>query len=384
MTTSTSSRRQFWLSVHGWLGVFAALFLLLVALTGSALVFIEEMVEVQVGEAAQASAHGEWQPPDVMIDRASTYAGAAFQPMQVYYPNTLLKISSAFVYGQGGRFAEGPEDEVLIFMDAVNGRPLAGWRLEELWADIILHLHFQLLAGDAGGVFIAFCGIALFVSVFTGIYLWWPRRRVLKKLAIPKLRGKLRKVLFDLHGFAGIYFAVLIAILAFSGTQLSQPSWLNAVLPADYEAIPPTAQQDFETCDSGQPSPDQLAAVTQRFPTRTVSIYNPAFGDYPAHIRLKGAGDIDAFFGDVYAWIDCNGNTLVTDLSQADMATVVALAQYSVHSGRIAGPIGRLLVFLSGLVLSLLALSGIYLFLKRRLRKQPNGQSKRAGLESGS
>lgn len=369
MKTKTATQRKIWLTLHGWLGAIAAAFLLVVSLTGSSLVFIEEMVELQVGDPASASADGEWQRPDVLINQATNYAGPGFAPIHVYYPDSLIRIESAFVYGTGGRYARSPDDQILVFLDVVEGRALAAWRLDNLWADTFLHLHYQLLADATGAIVIAICGIALLISAITGVYLWWPRGRLSAKLKMPKWNGNLRKVLFDFHGFTGIYFAILISILAFSGTQLSQPSWFSAIIPADLQALPAEVTPRLRACDDHQPSPTEIGQAIDSFPDRRPSYYALASGDQPALLRMKASSDVDALYGDIYIWLDCSGHSFVKDVGAEDPGTVTALAQYSIHSGRIGGSIGRLLVFLSGLALALLAGSGLYLFLKTRLRR---------------
>lgn len=377
MTSKTGSRRQLWLTLHRWLGAVAAVFLIVVALTGSSLVFIEEMVELQVGEPASASAEGDWRPPDVLIDSASIYAGPEFDPIALYYPDSLLRIGSAFVYGKGGRFAETKEEEILVFVDAIEGRALAAWKLESLWADLVLHLHWQLLAGQGGAVVIAVFGITLIISAVTGIILWWPRRSLLRKLKVPTSSGKMRKTLFDLHGFIGIYFAVAIALLAFSGSQTAQPQWFSAIMPADLYKPPQEVQARFVDCANAQPSSSQLQQVLASYPDRRPSYYNPSLSGGPAHLRLKASDDFEAAFGDLFVWMDCSGESFASNMAEKDVSSFASLVQPAIHSGRIGGLVGRILVFFSGFALALLAGTGLYLFLKARLSRSRKARSSR-------
>lgn len=63
-------------------------------------------------------------------------------------------------------------------------------------------------------------GVALLVSVLTGIYLWWPSRNQLVRALTVKRRASRERLIFDPHKVFGIYSAPVLAVVAFSGVYL--------------------------------------------------------------------------------------------------------------------------------------------------------------------
>jgi uncharacterized iron-regulated membrane protein len=361
--------KSIWLAIHGWLGAISAVFILIIALTGSAVIFLDDLMRWQLGSAVSSSTSGEWTLPTTLLDASTKKAGAGFVPLQLYYPNTLIKMPVAMIYGQGGSIAATPEQEVLVFLDPVSGASQGLVKLDEVWADTLLHLHVELLAGTFGSYLVSICGIILLISAISGVYLWWPSRgSIILKLFKPHFVGNWRTKTIIFHHLVGIYFAAVILILGFSGTQISQPQWFSAVLP--YQQGELTADNIAERgCGTRQPASKYIDTILAQYPQRTLSIYSPAALHQPAHLRLKAVDDADQFNGDLYAWLDCQGVIKITDFGATGILDAISLMQYSLHSGRSFGAAGAVMVFLAGLALAFLAASGLYLFIKRKLRK---------------
>ncbi|MGL5838968.1 MAG: PepSY-associated TM helix domain-containing protein [Sphingorhabdus sp.] len=371
--------RSTWLAIHGWLGAVAAAFMLLIGLTGSALVFIDDIMEWQLGDAMVSTSKGAWAQPATLEQAAIARAGSGFVPLQTYYPDTIIKMPVAMVYGQGGKYAASSDQEILVFADPVTAKPTGVIGLDDVWADTLLHFHVQLLAGTFGSILISICGVILMISALSGIYLWWPKNGGFRrKLFQLRLAGNLRAKALVLHHFVGIYFAGLIFILGFSGAQLSQPHWFSFLVPYEQANLPASAKAN-RGCANRQPDAMQTAAAAAQHPGRTLALHTPGSAAAPALLQLKAPDDADQFYGDFYIWLDCKGVLATKDHGAASIADAVSLAQYSLHSGRTFGIFGPVLIFLSGLVLALLSLSGLYLFIKRRwssaAKRNAEGQS---------
>jgi uncharacterized iron-regulated membrane protein len=365
--TPMGRARQTWLSVHGWLGAATALLMLTIGLSGSTVVFMDDIMRWQLGDAIVSTSKGDWAPPRTLEQAAVAEAGRDFRPIQTYYPNTLIKMSVAMVYGTGGAIATSPEEEVLVFLDPVTSKPQGTVKLDDVWADTILHVHTEFLAGEVGGFIRTICGIILILSALSGIYLWWPRgsQKFSQKLFKLRLGSTLRSKMLTLHHFVGIYFATVILMLAFSGTQQSRPEWFAAILPYEQGNLP-SGINPQRGCGAQQPTANQLATVAAQYPDRKFALYNPAVPDYPAQLRLRASNDADQFYGDLYVWLDCKGVLKSIDYGKTGIADKASLMQYSLHSGRTFGPLGPVIVFLAGLALAFFSISGLYLFIKRR------------------
>jgi uncharacterized iron-regulated membrane protein len=359
--------RRWWLHLHAWLGAIAAIVFLVVGTSGATLVFMDDLLRWQLGEMASSESAADWRPPAAFESAARGHMGDTFEPYQLYYPESLLKISAAFYYGVQPDPATQEPVEWLVFMDPATARVQGAAPLESLWADTLLHFHIELLAGETGGLLVALCGIILAVSSLSAILLWWPNAGVLRKLSAWRLSGPLRQKLFRLHSVAGIFSAILLLMLTVTGTRESQPQWFRAVAPDALADVPHDTNRVRQNC-TARAALD--AAVEQFIATdgaRQPSIFSPAHSEGPAHLRMKGPTDTDQFYGDSYAWFDCSG--LIAERQHGEWAgNWLSLAAYTLHAGRFWGPLGPVLVFIGGIALALLTASGVYLFWKRYVR----------------
>lgn len=89
----------------------------------------------------------------------------------------------------------------------------------------IYDLHWSLLLGKTGHVFVRFLGLLLMLSLSTGLYLWWPNPRGLKKALTIKRKASSERLIFDLHKTFGFYTVPILFVLAFSGMHLVFPEY---------------------------------------------------------------------------------------------------------------------------------------------------------------
>jgi len=71
--------------------------------------------------------------------------------------------------------------------------------------------------------------IVLVFLVFSGIYLWWPLKRV-----TVNFRASLRRISFDLHNVAGLYSAVFLLVLSLAVIASSMGTHSRYDLPDDW------------------------------------------------------------------------------------------------------------------------------------------------------
>ena len=97
-------------------------------------------------------------------------------------------------------------------LDAPAGRGLIVWAHD---------FHDSLVLRESSGREIVGCvGIAMLISSLSGIYLWWPRRRLRRK-DFGFRRGSV--VSRNLHFTFGIYASLVLAMLSFTGIFLAFP-----------------------------------------------------------------------------------------------------------------------------------------------------------------
>ena len=178
------SRRKVWLDVHLWLGLILGFFLALFCVTGSILVFYEE-----IDVALNAHLHKVQAPPQGEaafrpLDEIQAAAAAAAMPAQaklafVDYP---ADAESAYEFGYTTPAdAKAKTDDWQVHVDPYRAKVL-GKHLIKKAEDIlprafipfVFQLHYALLAGETGVIIVGIMGVILLFSVLTGLIVWWP------------------------------------------------------------------------------------------------------------------------------------------------------------------------------------------------------------------
>jgi uncharacterized iron-regulated membrane protein len=201
--------------IHMWSGIGVGLYVLMVSVTGSIVVYRNELYSAATREPIIVAQSG----PRLTDDELKAAAMRA-------YPGYTVD-------GIGGR--QNPNQAVSI---ALNGGPGRKERLfnpytgEDLADSVplgirvvskLLELHDDLLAGDTGRRVNGIGALLLIVLALTGTIVWWPGIRTWRRsLSIHKNVGW-RRFTWDLHSMIGFWTLGFIVLFALSGAYLGNP-----------------------------------------------------------------------------------------------------------------------------------------------------------------
>lgn len=355
--------RRLLVAAHLWLGLIVGAVWALQGLTGAALVFHREIDRWSL-PAADGRAMA---PIDMLLARAEAVAGAPITRIGVADARGDL-LSAAYTDAGGGHRA--------LLLDAATGdvvgnredeprTPLTGSASRWLYT-----LHEALLMGDRGETLVGASGLLLLTAAITGLWLGWPRRKAWRAAFAARRWRTAAAALFGWHRMVG-----LVAGLASLAT-IPAGAWMifqSDLRPALARAVPfrlpykpaPEAGPATYAVTPGQ----ALAAARARFPDARFVRLTPPTPKSPAYaVRLRQPGEVRAWSGVTTVSIDpATGRTLdVYDPLAAPAANRVADAAFSVHNGEIARLPGRLLVFMSGLALPALWITGVLAWARKR------------------
>jgi uncharacterized iron-regulated membrane protein len=218
-----------WIRVaHLWAGVGLGLWLVMLGLTGSALVYQHSLRQVlekgrhikpglrplSVGELL-ARIHR--QRPDLIVldidgmDRSDSAWEFLIRPVK---PARVERHSHILLVDPGTGDIGGEQTSVGTFMG------------------VLAQLHYNLLSGEIGLTINAFAGgLAIFFAI-TGLVLWWRGRSKWKNGLRIKLRGVSSRVRnYSLHSAIGFYASLFLCVVGLSGIYFAAPRpflWLGA------------------------------------------------------------------------------------------------------------------------------------------------------------
>ncbi len=351
--------RRWIFQLHLWSALTVGVVLLVVALTGSMLVFRPELDPVFNRDLFAVVPGGAPRPLDELVATAQrAHPGAkvdyvrlgrepgatvqvAFLDKQVVFLNP----ATAAVLGQRGRY------------EGFFGRC-------EQW-------HRFLLLGTAGK-FLARAGAMLTAFVLlTGFYLWLPPvLRVLRAGLTLNFQLKGRAWNFNLHKVAGFYAGAVVLGSALTGLPQSfdwmehgvYHGWGAAPAAAALHSTPPAPGVAGVTLQSWLESAQRLVPAAG-----TLMIYVPRKPDAPVEIF---AADRAAFHDNArgYLFLDAYSGAVLrtTPYAENSRGVKLMLAAMSYHYGQFGGWAGRLILFAGALAVPILAVTGVAMFLQRR------------------
>lgn len=379
----------FLVKLHRYLGLTLLGFLLVISLTGFFLAFEREWDAVLNPELYQVSGSAtQTLSPSQLVAAVETRlprAQVTHLPLPGKAERALMLEVEPRIEPSTGRPYQLDFDEV--FVDPGNGA-INGVRQ---WGEccsranllpLLYKLHNRLLLPSSTGRRIL-AGIALgwLLLSTVGVYLalFSGRRRASLRSPLFHWRQGLsgRARLRQLHRLAGLWALPLMLVSIVTGVamaldrELAQPLATALACPAgpdvwEQRADPATehreravsfdtALETARTAARGWPEAGGAVAI-DRSPRR--GLYRVRF----AHPVLPGASPRDVY-------VDSASGTVVGETGEVGLARTLLANRQTLHGGDLLGPVGRVLVATTGLLLALMALTGLLMTLRRQTRQ---------------
>jgi len=365
-TGMRQSLRKPWLIIHRWLGLTVGLLFVLTGLTGSLLVFDHAIDETLNPDLLLTKENGDRQPLAYIVRAAeAARSNATVKAISVSRPRVENGVWTVW-------FAAGTEDApkfAAVYVDPYTAN-VTGQRIwgEDLMS-WIYRLHFRLLAGETGAVIVGIGGIIVIISIASGIYLWWPLWKNGWRAAFAIRKGT--RFNYDLHKTVGIVSAAFLLVIAFTGVYMEFPDWFKATISSFAQVTEsPDEFTSTEPRTSTPLTPDQAVAIAQKhFPNSKFDHLHPPQGpDGFYEVAFRQPGEVQESFGRSQVFLDqYSGETLAIRCPQDFTAADAFFAwQFPLHNGEAFGLFGRWGVFCIGLTPSVLYMTGIVMWWRRR------------------
>lgn len=347
------------LVVHRWLALAVSAFLLVVALSGSLLVF--------EGPARNAYAthvvpRGSPLSLDTIAARASAAAGGASVGMMGFgdgpdYAVDLMMVTPTDLRAQPRFLTSDPYSGAVI--DQPTSEPtivrflLAAHRI-----------HTALLAGAAGRAIVTVVTALALLLVVSGVIVWWR-----DKLWTVNGSASWKRINFDLHHALGIFSSIVLLLIASTGLWVHFGQVDDLLLRMDGTAAPARPEQPAAAPGAVPLSLDSLVRVAHSaVPGAAVmNIQLPPMARVPAMVQLRYPEDHTPS-GRSRVFIDKYRGTvlLASNTRTAKAGQHLVDIKRALHTGDIYGTPTQLLWALASLVLASQAVTGVLMWWNAR------------------
>ncbi len=203
--------------MHLWVGIVLTVYMIVIGLTGSILVFRPEL-ERLCGLKPWQEIHAKEPIADIATVVEELRAGLSARPYRI-----------------GGRPGENEATFVAVVEGAGHGsksrairttaRSWANFQRRRTWLDVTQELHESLLIhpGSQGRMLNGIGAASLLLLNVTGMVIWWPGIRNWKRALKVDFRRNWRRINWDLHSAAGFWTILIASFWAVSGIYFAWP-----------------------------------------------------------------------------------------------------------------------------------------------------------------
>lgn len=362
--------RQAALKVHLWTSLGFSAVIVIVCLTGSALVYRHD-IDRALNPSLYRTTSG-----DVGWDAVWRSVGTKYSLSE-----------GALVRGPVDRGVYQVEigDRLLPFtvhVDPGTGQILGAREPAQSLSGWLFLLHFNLFAGEFGHQLIGVTGIALLLLTLTGAWLWWPTLRRWAFGFRIRWARPFFVVNYDLHRVIGIWSLPLVLVLALTGAILVfyevGGRLVYALFFTTQEAAAPRpplgALKSFPV--SVPATLNDAAALAVRIAPEAAasSMYVPADTTEPVRVWLRTPGDTRPNVGSWHVEVDRTTGAVVSAMLPGNTSLAAHVEEtwvIALHYGTFGGKAVRALYALAGLVPVVLLITGVVHWLLRRRARSP-------------
>jgi uncharacterized iron-regulated membrane protein len=394
--------RRVFVLVHRWVGLVIAAFLFCTGLTGAVISWDHELDEWLNPHLTDARASGPARPA---LELAAAIE-ARHPEVQVTYVPLAAEAGHSFGFGVEPRV--DPTTQRLhdatfnqVFVDPANGAELgkrewgAVWPLtRETFVSFLYEFHYSLHLPEVWGIdrwgvwLLGVIALIWTADCFVGFYLTLPARRSAtrswwnrwKPAWLVRWRSGSYKLNFDLHRASGLWTWGVVFVIAFTAFSMNlyrevfYPvlSLISDVTPSPFDERSPTlphrpvepklgyaevlAKAEHEARRRGWSKPPGSLFYAREYGIYSVAFFRPA-DDH----GVGGVGHQELFFDAL------DGRVLGDRQPWAGTAAdIFVQAQFPLHSGRILGIPGRILISVMGVVVALLSVTGVIIWWRKR------------------
>ncbi|MFC6100482.1 PepSY-associated TM helix domain-containing protein [Olivibacter domesticus] len=359
--------------IHLWPSLVSAVILIFVCITGTVIVYCDEIMEWSAGNAryVQEIKKERLSVEQLVANLRQEFPDRRNPGYMVSYKDPKRSVRfNMFSKELGLR---------MVYVDPYTGKVLKDDGTIYFFY-ITAHLHNSLLLGKTGAWVVDIATIIFLIELITGLVLWWPAKwtKSTRDASFKvKWKAKFKRLNYDLHNVIGFYALSICLILTVTGMIIAFKPFAKFTIEAfggsashDWEAQLPAFDASKRPSDINRTISELFAAHPDKKEAQLETFKIDSAGTLGLRlartIGLKSADDAHVFFVDRYS------GKPVAAPKEAKMHEVVENWYWSLHMGTWMGQVGKLATFIGGLVSTSLPITGFLIWWGRRRKKKSN------------
>jgi len=378
--------------LHRWFGLAAALFLFIAGATGAVISWDHELDAWLNPQLYRARSAGQPLAPLALaakVEQADPRVRVSFMPLAVLPGQTFPVSVAPRVNPASGQLFEPGYNQVALDPASGDIQGRREWGEVSLTRENLLpflyKLHYTMHMPAAWGIelgiwFMGLLALAWVLDTLVALWLALPNLRQWRRSFSLRWRAGSHKLTFDLHRSGAMWVYLLVLMLAVSSVamnlreQVMRPlvSWFSELTPSPFDSrrAAPTEQPIEPVISAPQAIELALAQAQSR------GIHAPPGGLFLSTTHgLWGVGFYapdqshgDGGLGNPWFYLDSrSGAPVGADIpGRGSASDIVMQAMFPLHSGRIVGLPGRVLMSLMGLLVAMLCVTGVLVWARKR------------------
>ncbi len=384
--------RKYLVTLHRWFGLTMAVFLFISGLTGAVISWDHELDEWLNPALFHAHNKGVVQAPLTLANKLEQDQPGwmvNYVPLNIEPGHTLGMSVSARPDPATGKASKLDFNQIALNPVTGEIQGQREWGAVSLSRENLLpflyKLHYSMHIPDAWGLElgILFMGVIAIIWVldnFIALWISFPNYKSWRKSFAFRWQQGGHKLNFDLHRSGGVWVWLLLLMLAITSVSMNlnfqvmrpiveifstlspSPFASRAPRPEDEPLVPGISRENILDIARAEAKQRGWSA-----PAGAV-FYSPAFGLYGVGFFEAGNDHGDGGLGNPWLYFDGkDGSPAGENIPGTGSAGDIFMqAQFPLHSGRILGLPGRILVSLMGAVVAMLSITGIVIWLRKR------------------
>lgn len=348
--------RQLAFTLHRYIGVMLGVLLVIVSLTGSALVFWHEIDHARNPQLMEVVPQGQRKS----LESIANTARSSYPNLQLSFIELPRQRETTYKMWMTSK----DNQRINVYVHPYTGEVLGSRQWGRTLMTFIYDIHMNLLAGKFGEFVVGSCGILLLLLGITGLILWPGWRRVTTGFHI-RWQSPLPLINYDIHKVGGVVSSGFLILIACTGAAMIFHSQFEGAV---YSLLGTPKPEKPKSTIVANRSPIALDAVLQKadaalpggettyltLPTAPDESFNVT-KKFPDEITPSGSSEIylDQYTGEVLR---------VDEPFKAPLATKIVNALFPLHIGAYGGLGMRIVHLFIGLALAVLAVTGFVLW----------------------